>query len=356
VSDWACPLRTSEEPLVTVYDCAMLDLDGVVYIGPHAVEEVPDVLAQARDLGMTLAFVTNNAARTPADVAGHLRELGVEARAEDVVTSAQAAAREVAERVPAGARVLVVGGEGLETALKEHDLVPVSSADDDPAAVVQGFHRSVGWELLAEGAYAIRSGLPWVASNLDLTVPTARGIAPGNGALVRAVATAAGREPDIVAGKPYRPLFDETVRRISSRRPLVIGDRLDTDIEGAVTVGADALLVMTGVTDVDALCRAGPEQRPSYVAWTMHGLLRGHRAPERSAGGWAGDGWVFTVDDGKLTNVERGDETADSTAAGLAAAAAACWEWFDRQQADQHDRDAPGHLDLSCLDGLWSTD
>ena len=236
VSAWACPLRTSEEPLVTAYDCAMLDLDGVVYIGPHAVEEVPDVLAQARDLGMTLAFVTNNAARTPADVAGHLRELGVEARAEDVVTSAQAAAREVAERVPPGAKVLVVGGEGLETALKEHDLVPVSSADDDPAAVVQGFHRSVGWELLAEGAYAIRSGLPWIASNLDLTVPTARGIAPGNGALVGAVATAVGREPDIVAGKPYRPLFDETVRRISSRRPLVIGDRLDTDIEGAVTV------------------------------------------------------------------------------------------------------------------------
>ena len=134
MSDWACPLRTSEEPLVTVYDCAMLDLDGVVYIGPHAVEAVPDVLAQARNLGMTLAFVTNNAARTPADVAGHLRELGVEARAEDVVTSAQAAAREVAERVPAGAKVLVVGGVGLETALEEHDLVPVSSADDDPAA------------------------------------------------------------------------------------------------------------------------------------------------------------------------------------------------------------------------------
>ena len=201
MSGWVSPLRTSEEPLVTAYDCAMLDLDGVVYIGPHAVEEVPDVLAQARDLGMTLAFVTNNAARTPADVAGHLRELGVEARAEDVVTSAQAAAREVAERVRPGAKVLVVGGEGLETALKEHDLVPVSSADDDPAAVVQGFHRSVGWELLAEGDYAIRSGLPWVASNLDLTVPTARGIAPGNGALVGAVATAVGREPDIVAGQ-----------------------------------------------------------------------------------------------------------------------------------------------------------
>jgi glycerol 3-phosphatase-2 len=356
VSEWVCPLRTSEQPLVTAYDCAMLDLDGVVYIGPHAVDSVPDILAQARDLGMTLAFVTNNAARTPADVAGHLRELGVEARAEDVVTSAQAAAREVAARVAPGAKVLVVGGEGLETALKELDLVPVSSADDDPAAVVQGFHRSVGWELLAEGAYAVRSGLPWIAANLDLTVPTARGIAPGNGALVRAVAIAVGREPDVVAGKPYRPLFDETVRRISSRRPLVIGDRLDTDIEGAVTVGADALLVMTGVTDAEALCRAVPDQRPSYVAWTMRGLLRGQRAPERSAGAWTGSGWAFTVDDGRLKNPARGNQTADATAAGLAAAAAACWEWLDGQRAGHSDRDAPDRLDLSCLEGLWSTD
>jgi glycerol 3-phosphatase-2 len=352
VSGWACPLHTSEEPLVTAYDCAMLDLDGVVYIGPHAVDGVPELLSKAREQGMTLAFVTNNAARTPADVAEHLRELGVEARTEDVVTSAQAAAREVAERVDPGAKVLVVGGEGLEVALKEHGLVPVSSADDDPAAVVQGFHRSVGWELLAEGAFAIRSGVPWIASNLDLTVPTARGIAPGNGALVRAVATAVEREPDVVAGKPYRPLFDETVRRISSQHPLVVGDRLDTDIEGAVTVGADALLVMTGVTDVEALCRATQARRPTYVAWTMQGLLQGHRAPERGKDGWSADGWTFRIDNGRLAIVERGDDSSG----GLAAAAAACWEWIDGRSDEGSSRDAPDRLDLSCLEGLWPTD
>ena len=263
MSDWACPLRTSEEPLVTAYDCAMLDLDGVVYVGPHAVDGGARAPGAGPRPGMTLAFVTNNAARTPADVAAHLRELGVEARAEDVVTSAQAAAREVAERVPPGAKVLVVGGEGLDPGAR----------GARPGAGDLGRRRPGGGRAglppaPSAGSCSPRARtrsarcLPWIASNLDLTVPTARGIAPGNGALVEAVATAVGREPDVVAGKPYRPLFDETVRRISSRRPLVVGDRLDTDIEGAVTCGADSLLVMTGVTDVEALCQATPDRRP----------------------------------------------------------------------------------------------
>ncbi len=338
------PLKSSAEPLVTAYDCAMLDLDGVVYVGQHAVDGVPEVLSDARRHGMTLAFVTNNAARTPGSVAQHLTELGIEADSDDVVTSAQAAAREVAARVDPGAKVLVVGGEGLEDALKAHDLIPVSSADDDPVAVVQGFHPCVGWKLLAEGAYAIRTGVPWVASNLDLTVPTARGIAPGNGTLVRAVATAVGRDPDVVAGKPFRPLFDETVRRIASTRPLVVGDRLDTDIEGAVTVGVDSLLVMTGVTDLAALCRAGDRHRPSYLAWTLDGLLRPHQAPSMSSHGWQLDGWLVRVDDGRLEILDRGTEDD----AGLAAAAAACWGW-----ADGSDEDAPARLDLTGLDGVW---
>ena len=355
----AIPLRSSEEPLVTAYDCAMLDLDGVVYVGPHAVDGVPELLAKARDQGMTLAFVTNNAARPPSSVAEHLTELGIEASPSDVVTSAQAAAREVAARVPNGARVLVVGGEGLQQALQEAGLVPVWSADDEPAAVVQGFHPSVGWKLLAEGAYAVGAGLPWVVSNLDLTVPTARGIAPGNGTLVRAVAAATGREPDVVAGKPYRPLFEETVRRIASERPLVVGDRLDTDIEGAVTCEADSLLVMTGVTGVPALCLAPRKRRPTYVAWTMEGLMRAHQAPQPEGDGYALEGWFARVDDGRLAVTGRGS----SDDAGLAVVAAACWSWSDGLLSDgrsdprpggpEHPDERPGDLDLSCLDALW---
>lgn len=324
-------LKVSERPLVEAYDCAMLDLDGVIYVGPHAVDGVPEVLARARSRGMTLAFVTNNAARTPAQVAAHLTELGIEAVAADVVTSAQAAAREVARLVPEGSRVLVVGGEGLNVALRELGLVPVASADDEPVAIVQGFHPAIGWAALAEGALAAAKGLPWIASNLDLTIPTARGIAPGNGALVQAVATASGRRPDAVAGKPYRPLFDETLLRVASSRPLVVGDRLDTDIEGANRVDTDSLLVMTGVTDLETICLAPAEHRPTYISMTLEALLHPVGAPTARAAGWERGRWRVTCRDGRILVEASGDDPD----AGLACVVSAAWAWIDGQEAPE---------------------
>jgi HAD superfamily hydrolase (TIGR01450 family) len=304
------------------YDCVMLDLDGVVYRGTRVIDGVPGWLEEARAAGMRVAFVTNNAARTPEQVGAHLTSLGVHAGSSDVVTSAQAAAGALAELLARGSRVLVVGGEGLESALVERGLHPVWSADDDPAAVVQGFHPTVGWSLLAEGAYAARRGIPWVVSNTDLTVPTARGIAPGNGTLVRAVAAASGREPTMVAGKPYRPLFDETVERVGVTRPLVVGDRLDTDIEGASNTQTDALLVLTGVTDLAGACRAVGPQRPTYVSWTLRGLTTSHRAPvARDGGGARLAGWEIGVDAGRLT-VQATAADADD---GLRAVVQAAW-------------------------------
>lgn len=331
-------LQSCPQPLAEAHDCAMLDLDGVVYRGPNAIEGVADVLARARTTGITLAFVTNNAANAPAVVAEKLRSLGVEAEASDVVTSAQAAAREIAKRVPARSAVLVVGGDGLEVALRERGLRPVSSLADGPRGVVQGFHPDVGWRQLAQAAYAVAAGLPWVASNLDLTVPTADGIAPGNGTLVNAVAAATGRRPDVVAGKPHRPLFDETVLRIGGTRPIVVGDRLDTDIAGANTCGAASLLVMTGVTDVEALCRAEPAHRPSYVAWTLGGLLTGHMSPTGRDGTWRLASWAVSADDARLTVSEHdGDRDA-----GLRAVAAAAWAWYDARSGES------GELDISA--------
>ena len=167
--------------LVDGYDGLILDLDGVVYVGDAALPGAVDAISEARSSGLEVTFATNNASRTPEMVAGQLVGLGIDARADQVVTSAQAAAGVLARTVEAGSRVLVVGGEGLCRALEERGLVPVSSADDDPVAVVQGFAPELGWSLLAEGAYALATGLPWIASNLDLTIPTARGIAPGTG-------------------------------------------------------------------------------------------------------------------------------------------------------------------------------
>jgi glycerol-1-phosphatase len=268
------------------FDTALLDLDGVVYVGPDAIDGVPETLAEARGRGMRTAFVTNNAARTPETVATHLRELGVDAEADDVVTSAQAAATLVLGLVGAGAAVLVVGGEGLRVALTERGMRPVTSADE-AQAVVQGFAPDLDWRLLAEGTFAVRRGLPWIAANLDSTVPTPRGMAPGNGALVAVIAQTTGRAPTAVAGKPELALHQESLRRTGAANPLVVGDRLDTDIEGADRAGVPSLLVLTGVATPADVVRAAADQRPTYVAEDLRaGLLEAHPPVIRDGRGW----------------------------------------------------------------------
>ncbi len=292
-------LHATEGPLWDVYDVAMLDLDGVVYVGPAAVPGAPDHLDAARQAGMQLAYVTNNASRTPDTGARHLRDLGVDAADGDVVTSAQAAARLLSEQLPEGSAVFVIGGRGLEVALTELGLRPVQDRGEQPVAVVSGFAADLRWGTVMTGAILVREGLPWVASNTDLTVPTADGPGPGNGALVGVVARFAEREP-VVAGKPQPPLFEETQRRVGGERPLVVGDRLDTDIEGASKVGYDSLLVMTGVTGLADLVSAPPELRPTYVAVDLGALAAAQEQPVERDGGTVVGGWRASVEDGTL--------------------------------------------------------
>jgi glycerol 3-phosphatase-2 len=235
--------------LIDAYDVALLDLDGVVYRGHHPIDNAAESLAKARAQGMRLAYVTNNASRTPGAVAELLTRLGIPTEAEDVVTTAPAAARLLAERLPAGAKVLVVGGTSLRHALYAQGLTPVSTAAERPAAVVQGFSPGLDYSLIAQGAQAVRDGALFVASNGDLTVPAPSGPPkPGNGSLLQVIRYATGVDP-IVTGKPETPLHRESILRTGAERPLIVGDRLDTDIEGAHNGGADSLLVFTGVTD-----------------------------------------------------------------------------------------------------------
>ena len=301
----AASLLSCPEPLAAQYDVALLDLDGVVYIGPDAVPGAPRALERARQAGMRLAFVTNNAARAPAAVADHLRSLGIPAETSEVVTSAQAAAHHLAERLPPHSRVLVVGTTGLFEALTECGLVPVSSADDDPAALVQGYSPDLDWDMLAEGAVAIRRGVPWVATNLDATVPSPRGPLPGNGSMVAALRHTTGRTP-VSVGKPAPAMHREAVERSGANRPLVVGDRLDTDIEGANAAGCDSLLVLTGVTAPAALLAASPRCRPSYVAADVSGLLDAHPAPADQADSVSGGGWRVSWSDHRLTLASAG--------------------------------------------------
>ncbi len=264
----SCP-----QPLAEVHDVALLDLDGVVYIGKGAVPHAAAALDSAAALhGMRSVFVTNNAARPPEVVAAHLVELGVRAESGDVVTSAQAGARMLADQLPAGARVLGIGGPGVPAALRERGLVPVESVDDDPVAVMQGFGPKVGWKQLAEGTLAIERGLVWVATNVDATIPSPRGRVLGNGSLIAALRHATGAEP-LVAGKPLPPLMEESVERSGAQRPIVVGDRLDTDIEGANATGIPSLLVLTGVTDWQDILFVEPRFRPTYLDHDLRGLL-----------------------------------------------------------------------------------
>lgn len=265
-------MKASADSLARSFDVALLDLDGVVYVGEQPVRNAAESLAAARDAGMRLAFVTNNASRTPNQVAALLSGLGVPAEPADVITSSHAAAHYLADRLAPGAAVLVLGTTGLIEAVTERGLVPVFSADDAPQAVVQGYSPDLGWHALAEGMVAIRQGATWIATNLDPTVPSPRGPLPGNGSLVAALQHASGVTP-IATGKPDPTMHAESVQRSGAKNPLVVGDRLDTDIEGARRVGCDALLVLSGVTTATDLLRAGELHRPDYLGHDVSALL-----------------------------------------------------------------------------------
>jgi HAD superfamily hydrolase (TIGR01450 family) len=303
----ADPLTVASGPLATRYDVALLDLDGVIYLGGSAVPGAADALAQATATGMRRAFVTNNASRTPSAVAAQLSRFGITASATDVISSAHAAARLLAERLPPGSNVLVVGAMSLRLAVRERGLRPVTLVSDRPAAVVQGFSPDLNYPLLAEAGLAVAAGALFVATNVDATLPTARGDQPGNGSLVQVIVNATGQQP-AVAGKPEAPLHAEAVARSGAKHPLVVGDRLDTDIEGAVRAGTDSLLVLTGVSQPLDLVLAPPSQRPTYLAQDLSGLVTSHPGVSGGDGGFRCGGWLVSwADPGKLTVTGSGD-------------------------------------------------
>jgi glycerol 3-phosphatase-2 len=318
----------SREAPSHAFDVALLDLDGVVYVGTDAVPGVPEALAVARSAGMRLGFVTNNAARTPEEVARHLTSLGVPAGADDVITSSQAAATVVAALLGPGAAVLPVGGPGVAAALGAAGLRVVQRAEDDPAAVVQGYGREVGWAELAEAVVAVRNGARHVATNADATIPSPRGPLPGNGAMVGVVSAITGQAP-LVAGKPDPAMHAECVRRTGARRPLVVGDRLDTDIEGARRAEAASLLVLTGVTDPVGLLAAQPNQRPDLLSADAAGLLAAHPPVSRASAGWRCGTWTVRPAEGQGTWLLSADPSVPEAGDGLDGLRALCVAHWD---------------------------
>ena len=275
--------------LIEGFDGIVCDLDGVIYRGHEGVPHAVESLLSALSAGVLVVYATNNASREPAKVAAHLEALGLPGPGSRVVTSAQAGARYVAQRCPRGARVLAVGGPGVSLALQEAGLLPVSAqpasasttgSQEPLAAVLQGYGAQVSWTDLAEVAYAVQSGALWVATNTDATLPTERGVAPGNGALVSAVRQAVGVDP-VVVGKPHTPLYELSVSVLGTSidRTLAIGDRLDTDIMGATAAGMDSLFVFGGVHGWADVVGAQQNARPRYVATDLRCLHVAYAEP-----------------------------------------------------------------------------
>lgn len=304
--------------LAQAYDCLLLDLDGTVFRGHEPTDGAVEALAK---VGSRTLFVTNNASRGPAEVAQHLQQLGFAAEPGDVVTSAQSAAHLLVSQLPPGSPVLVVGTESLAAEVKGVGLHPVRSWSDAPVAVVQGHSTHTGWSDLAEAALAIRAGALWVAANADVTLPSERGLLPGNGAMVAALKAATASEPQ-VAGKPAPTLMSDALARGNFGAPLVVGDRLDTDIAAANAAGLPSLLVLTGVSTAADVVRAVVEQRPTFIGQDLHSLFDSpdvlRMAPQPA--------WHVEIGRVAVTVTSTGEEPGSDGLSVVRAAGSAVWD------------------------------
>lgn len=315
------------------YDAALFDLDGVIYLGPRAVEGAPEGVEGLRAEGVTVGFVTNNAARTPQTVADHLTRLGIDCGLADVVTSAQASARMLAEALPSAATVLICGTLALAAEIEAVGLTPVWSSQDGPVAVIQGYDPEMTWPRVTDAAHAVQRGARWYATNPDMTRPTDLGLEPGLGTQIATlrVCLEPGAEPEM-AGKPFPPLLRETARRLSAEHPIFVGDRLDTDIEGAYNAGMDSLFVFTGAHGMRDLFAADPSWRPTHVGYDIRALLKPVRAAEISGDTARCGAAVARIDDTRVRISGHGEER-ESQLDALWAALQLAWRDADRGRA-----------------------
>lgn len=261
----SAPVANASAPRIDGYAGVVFDLDGVIYLADRPVPGAAETVAAVRESGRPVAFVTNNAARTPEQVAEKLAAMGVPATPEEIVTSSQAAAR----LLEPGDRCLVVGADGLRTVLARRGCVEVDEPDDAEVVVV-GFTRDLVWDDLRRATLALRRGVRYVATNGDVAFPSLEGLVPGNGAVVAALNAASGRTPEI-AGKPYPALFEAVIDRLPDGPLLMVGDRAETDIAGAAALGWDTVLVLTGVTAREAT--DGLDPAPTYILDSVADLL-----------------------------------------------------------------------------------
>ena len=254
--------------IADAYDAFLLDLDGVLYRGDSPIPEAPETVEALRSLGKRLAFVTNNSSRTPEAVVAHLASVGVDAQPTEVETSSLTTAATLSDR--SVRRAAVIGEEGLRTALSSAG-IQIVAAGEEPDAVVLGWDRHVTYDDLRDASLAVQRGARLYASNDDVSYPAPDGYTwPGAGAILAALETATGVQAEVF-GKPNAPILRAALERAGGGRPLVVGDRLETDIDGAATAGWDSALVLTGISTRAEAEVATPA--PTYVLDDLSGLL-----------------------------------------------------------------------------------
>ncbi len=258
----------------------LVDLDGVVYRGPVAVPGMPELLTARVAAGDRVVYVTNNSRWHRTQYQATLESMGAPIGPGGLMSSARATALALAARPEPPRLTLVLGGPGLVRELRDVGLRTVAPTPGgltrQPDAVVVGVDVALSYRRLSAAAAAVRDGALFIATNRDPVFPLPEGLAAGAGSIVAAVATAGGREPDEVIGKPEPGLFREAAR--SSQVPvedaIVIGDGLGTDIAAAHRVGARSVLMLTGVTSQAQVDAASPAARPSWVAPDAPALAR----------------------------------------------------------------------------------
>jgi HAD superfamily hydrolase (TIGR01450 family) len=337
------------DALVAAYDGVVCDLDGVVYRGADPVPDAPDALQDLKARGIKVVYATNNASRVVAEVADHIAGLGAPATPDDVVSSAEAGAAQLARGLAPGSRVLALAGDGVAEALGRAGLQPVVPADcvegssEPVAAVLQGYGKDLRVRDFETAARLLGADLPWVATNDDATLPLPWGQSPGNGAYVDLLVVAVGRRP-LVVGKPHPPLYRLALDHLGTdpARTLAVGDRLATDIEGAANAGLDSAWVLTGVDRPSDLVAS--DAAPTYVVGSLSELLQPYAAPLQHAGSWRCGSAEARFDGGRL-HLETGDAT---TIEVVRAGTAALLQERDRGGP----RDALVRAAADALDGL----
>ena len=258
--------------LIDSYDCVLLDLDGVVYLGKTPIDNAVKTIKELQKRKINIAVITNNGSVTAKSVSKWMKDFGLDFKASAIVTSSQTLCWYLMDKFPKSSKVLVVGSTGLKDSVSDAGFKVVTKADKNPVVVCNGIDADISQKDLAEMCYAIAGGAVWVSTNGDYTFPTEKGLAPGNGAFNALITSITGKSP-ILMGKPEPHMFKQAAQIFSSKNPLVVGDRLDTDIQGANNANFKSLCVLTGVSDLNQIKNAPLPTAPTYVGKDLSALI-----------------------------------------------------------------------------------